>query len=132
MWKLIQLNMFKDNRGVLTWGEMPLELPFEVKRFYFLSDASEGIVRGRHAHLKLQQLLIVVSGSCDVFLSDGITSECLTLQKHGHALLIQSGVWRELTNFSSDCVCFVLASELYSEEDYIHNFDEFVSAQKRK
>ena len=105
-------------------------IPFEIKRVYYLYDIPSTATRGGHAHKQLQQILIAISGSFDVILKDGITEERVTLNKPNKGLLIESNTWRELENFSSGAVCLVLASQVFSEEDYIRDYDEFIASLK--
>lgn len=102
-------------------------VPFEVKRVYYLYDIPSTSKRGGHAHKKLNQLLIAISGSFDVVLKDGKERQVITMNKPDKGLLISNNMWRELENFSSGAVCLVLASEIYSEDDYIRNYKSFIS-----
>lgn len=104
-------------------------LPFEIKRVYYLYDIPCYANRGGHSHIKLQQVLIAISGSFDVILKDGISEKIITLNKPDKGLLIRNNIWRELGNFSSGAVCLVLASTTYNEEDYIRDFDEFLKSK---
>ncbi|AWG22090.1 hypothetical protein FFWV33_11490 [Flavobacterium faecale] len=101
-------------------------IPFAVNRVYYLYDIPSTSIRGGHSHKKLQQVLIAISGSFDVVLKNGKSTKRITLNKPDKGLLIKNNVWRELENFSSGAVCLVLASEVYSEEDYIRDFEEFL------
>ena len=105
----------KGNIGVLENDT----IPFEIKRVYYLFDVPTGAKRGGHAHKKLKQVLIAISGSFDVVLKDGKNKQIITLNRPDKGLLIENNCWRELENFSSGAVCLVLASEVYDEEDYI-------------
>lgn len=101
--------------------------PFDIKRVYYLFDVPSSAKRGGHAHKSLSQVLIALSGSFDVVLKDGNSTQTITLNKPDKGLLIDSTIWRELENFSSGSVCLVLASDVYKEDDYIRDYDEFIN-----
>ena len=105
-------------------------IPFDVKRVYYLFDIPSGSRCGGNAHKKLKQVLIAISGSFDVVLKDGKSKETITLNRPEKGLLIENNIWRELENFSSGSVCLVLASEEFSEDDYIRNYKEYLSFVK--
>ncbi len=121
----MKLNKIIDPRGNITFLEEKNHVPFDISRVYYLYDTPSGAERGGHAHYDLQQLIIAVSGSFDVIIDDGSNSERITLLRPDEGLLISSMIWRELKNFSGGAVCLVLASNLYSESDYIRSYDEF-------
>lgn len=121
-----KINNTKGNIGVIE-NET---IPFEVKRVYYLFDVPSGAKRGGHAHKKLKQVLIAISGSFDVVLKDGNSKEIITLNRPDKGLLIENNIWRELENFSSGSVCLVLASEEFSEDDYIRSYKEYLSFVK--
>ncbi len=121
-----KINNTKGNIGVIENDT----IPFDVKRVYYLFDVPSGAKRGGHAHKKLKQVLIAISGSFDVVLKDGKSKEIVTLNRPDKGLLIENNIWRELENFSSGSVCLVLASEEFSEEDYIRNYKEYLSFVK--
>ena len=114
-----------DERGSLIAIEQGYNAPFEIKRVYYLYDVPAGAERGGHAHKILQQFLVAISGSFDVILNDGKIETKVTLNKPYEGLLIKNKTWRELKNFSSGAVCLVLASEVFREDDYIRDFDDF-------
>jgi len=118
----------KGNIGVLENGT----IPFEIKRVYYLFDVPSGAKRGGHAHKRLKQVLIAISGSFDVVLKDGKNKQIITLNRPDKGLLIENNMWRELENFSSGAVCLVLASDVYDEKDYIRNYKEFKESQLNK
>ncbi|HQE33834.1 MAG TPA: FdtA/QdtA family cupin domain-containing protein [Flavobacterium alvei] len=122
--QLIEVPKAHDVRGNLSVIEGNT-IPFEIKRVYYLYDIPTASVRGGHAHKNLHQLLVALSGSFDVVLKDGNSQKVITLNKPNFGLLIPTGIWRELQNFSSGSVCLVLASAEFNENDYIRNFKEF-------
>ena len=99
--------------------------PFDVKRVYYLYDVPGGSERGGHAHKELHQLIIAASGCFDVILDDGRNKKIIELNRPYFGLLVVPGIWREIVNFSSGAICLVLASEKYSEADYIRDYSEF-------
>ena len=105
-------------------------IPFDVKRVYYLFDIPSGSRRGGHAHKKLKQVLIAISGSFDVVLKDGKSKETITLNRPEKGLLIENNIWRELENFSSGSVCLVLASDVFEEMDYIRDYETFLKSKK--
>lgn len=122
------INLEKNHRikGNITVIENRKLIPFDVKRVYYLYDVPGGIDRGGHAHKELSQLIIAAGGSFDVVLDDGKCKRTVTLNRPYQGLLIVPGIWRELVNFSSGSNCLVLASEIYSENDYIREYVDFI------
>ena len=118
-----------DGRGNLSVIENDV-LPFEIKRVYYLYDVPSDGTRGGHAHKELQQFLIALSGSFDVVLDDGKTRRSITLNRPNKGLLIPSGVWRELENFSAGAVCLSVVSAEYDENDYIREYSKFTSIKR--
>ena len=116
-----------DDRGQLIALEEYKDIPFSIKRVYYIFDVEPGVVRGYHAHKSLQQVLICVHGSCKVLLDNGKEKEVITLDRPCEGLYISNSMWREMFDFSKNAVLMVLASDLYDEDDYIRNYDEFIS-----
>lgn len=119
-----------DRQGNLTVVENTVNVPFDVKRIYYLYDVPGGESRGGHAHRGLHQLIVAASGSFTVTLDDGFVKRTFMLNRPYQGLLVVPGIWRTLDDFSSGAVCLVLASEGYSEEDYIRSYDEFIKIKK--
>tara|TARA_R100001132_G_C3268603_1_gene90930 strand:+ start:1483 stop:1893 length:411 start_codon:yes stop_codon:yes gene_type:complete len=115
-----------DGRGNLSVIEKAI-IPFEIKRVYYLYDVPSDSSRGGHAHIKLQQFLIALSGSFDVVLDDGREKQTITLNRPNKGLYIPNGIWRELDNFSAGAVCLSLVSDVYKEEDYIREYNQFLT-----
>ncbi|MDX7688321.1 FdtA/QdtA family cupin domain-containing protein [Aeromonas caviae] len=125
--KLIPLQAHGDDRGSLIALEEGKNIPFPVKRVYYLFNTKEGVSRGFHAHKALKQVAIAVRGSCRFVLDDGKERVEVLLDNPAQGLLIESFMWREMHDFSDDCVLMVLADQLYDESDYIRNYNEFIS-----
>ncbi|EGQ7695874.1 WxcM-like domain-containing protein [Vibrio vulnificus] len=115
-----------DERGNLIALEGMKDIPFEIKRIYYIFDTKQGVVRGLHAHRALKQVAIALKGSCRFLLDDGITKEEIILDCPTKGILIDSCLWREMHDFSKDCVLMVLASEHYDESDYIRDYQNFL------
>ncbi|MHA6280390.1 sugar 3,4-ketoisomerase [Salinimicrobium sp. CAU 1759] len=122
---IIKLHKIHNRAGNITIVEGNKHIPFDIKRIYYLYDIPGGENRGGHAHYNLKQLIVAASGSFNVLLDDGNNKKVVTLNRPDFGLLIIPGIWRELFEFSSGSVCMVLASEKYSEEDYIREYSEF-------
>jgi dTDP-4-dehydrorhamnose 3,5-epimerase-like enzyme len=112
--------------GTLTVIEKKDNLPFEVKRVYYICGAPQNLVRGRHAHRKLKRILFCPSGSCDFILDDGRERVTIKMRNRDHGLYIYGSLWLEFSNFSPDCVVICLASDEYDEVDYIRDYDQFL------
>ena len=102
------------------------DIPFAIKRVYYLYDTAEGVVRGKHAHKSLEQILVCIHGSCKVLLDNGTEKKVVFLEKPYEGLYIPNNIWREMFDFSEDAVLMVLASDFYQEEDYIRDYDKFL------
>ena len=125
--KLIDFHIFGDERGSLVSLEANKNIPFDIKRVYYIFDTKNDVVRGKHAHKNLQQILIAVSGSCKVLVDNKKEKQIFDLDNPAKGLYIENNVWREMFEFSKDCVLLVLASEIYNKEDYIYNYEEYKS-----
>jgi dTDP-4-dehydrorhamnose 3,5-epimerase-like enzyme len=128
--KHIQLKSCGDERGSLIALEEKANIPFEIKRVYYMFKTGEDVRRGFHAHKTLKQVAIAVRGSCKFLLNDGSEQIVVTLDHPAQGLLIESFMWREMFDFSPDCVLMVLADQIYDEADYVRNYDEFISLVK--
>lgn len=126
--RLIELPKIEDARGALTFIEAENHVPFKINRVYYLYDISGGATRAGHAHKKLQQVLIAVSGSFDVWLDDGKEKKCYPLNRSYFGLYVYPLTWRVIDNFSSGAVCLSIVSDFYDESDYYRNYDEFMRA----
>lgn len=124
--RIIQLKRITDPRGNLTVAEQFKDLPFSIKRAYWVYDVPAGESRGGHAHKNLYQFLIAVSGSFTVTLDNGTERKPFLLNHPWEGLLIGPNTWRTLDDFSSGAVCLCLASEEYDEEDYIRDYNDFI------
>jgi dTDP-4-dehydrorhamnose 3,5-epimerase-like enzyme len=126
--KLIDFTPLGDERGDLVAIEAERSIPFPVRRVYYLFGCRESVARGFHAHRALRQVAVCVSGSCRMLLDNGREKAEVVLDSPYRGLLIEGMVWREMHNFSADCVLLVLADQHYDESDYIRSHEEFVEA----
>lgn len=120
-------NIHGDHRGKLIAIESGHDIPFDIKRIFFIYGTKRDIARGQHSHHLTQQYLIAVSGSCKVTLDDGKTSWTFDLSEPNSGLLQDAMIWGTMHNFSDDCVLLVLASEHYDAADYINDYEEFLA-----
>ena len=130
--KMYQFPPHGDDRGQLIAIEEQKDLPFDVKRVYYIYDTLPGVRRGFHAHRNLQQILICVAGSCKIHLDNGCDTAEVTLDKPWEGLYIANDMWREMYDFTPGAVLLVLASEYYDEADYIRSYDAFMEMVKEK
>jgi dTDP-4-dehydrorhamnose 3,5-epimerase-like enzyme len=130
--KLINLPVLGDDRGALLSLESDISIPFDIKRVYYIYDTKHGVSRGFHAHKRLKQVAIAICGSCRFRLDNGKEQESVILNNPAQGLLIESFMWREMHDFSADCVLMVLADQLYDESDYIRDYDYFLSVAKNE
>jgi hypothetical protein len=126
--RIIDLPKISDPRGNLTFIEGSSQVPFSIRRVYYLYDVPGGAERGGHAHKNLHQLIVAMSGSFDVVLDDGRERKRFHLNRSYYGIYVCPMIWRELDNFSSGSVCLVLASNLYEESDYYREYGEFIQA----
>jgi dTDP-4-dehydrorhamnose 3,5-epimerase-like enzyme len=126
--RIIELPRISDPRGNLTFIESNRHVPFDISRIYYLYDVPGGETRGGHAHRKLEQFVIAVSGSFDVVVRDATATKRFFLHRSYYGLYIPRMVWREMENFSSGSCCLVLASDFYDESDYYRDYDAYVRA----
>lgn len=116
-----------DERGQLVALEEYKDIPFGIKRVYYMYDTVEGVVRGKHAHKTLEQILVCIHGSCKILLDDGKEKKIVPLEKPYEGLYVSNSMWREMYDFSEDAVLMVLASDVYKEEDYIRDYEQFLA-----
>lgn len=121
-----------DHRGQLIALEEYKDIPFTIKRVYYMYDTGKEVRRGFHAHKSLEQILICIHGSCKILLDNGKEKKIVLLEKPYEGLYIANDMWREMYDFSEDAVLMVLASEVYDETDYIRNYDEFLQFINQK
>ena len=128
-YEFIKIPVVEDTRGNLGFIQNDI-LTFDFKRVYYLFDVPSSAFRGGHAHIEQQEVLIALSGSFEVVLDDGFEKKTILLNKPSLGLLIPTGIWRELQNFSSGAVCLVLASDVFEESDYIRDYLQFLETKK--
>lgn len=129
---MIELSKHHASQGNISVVENNRDIPFDVKRVYYLYDVPGGESRGAHAHKELSQLIVAASGSFSVTLDDGEVKRTFLLNRPYQGLYIVPGIWRTLDDFSSGSVCMVLASQGYDEEDYIRNYQDFLDIKRNK
>lgn len=123
---IIEFQRHGDERGHLVALEENKEIPFTIRRVYYMYGTGKGVRRGYHAHKSLKQILVCVHGACTIHLDDGIECAEVRLQDPAEGLYVDNNMWREMYDFTDDAVLLVLASELYDESDYIRNYQEFI------
>ncbi|MFZ4796722.1 MAG: sugar 3,4-ketoisomerase [Bacteroidia bacterium] len=123
--QIIELPKFLDPRGNLSFIESEKNIPFKIKRTYWIYDVPGGEKRGGHAYYELEEFIVALSGSFDVVLNDGIKEHRFHLNRSYHGLLVPKMMWRSLENFSTNSLALVLANNDYNEKDYLRNFDDF-------
>lgn len=126
MFELIKFDIIGNSSGNLVSLEGQKNIPFEIKRVYYIWGASKNDIRGKHSHKNLEQIIICLSGECEFLLNNGSSTCTIKLNKPDEGLYLKSNIWREFYNFSKDCVLMILASNYYEEDDYIRNFSDFL------
>lgn len=127
----VELQALGDARGGLVVAEAQKNIPFEIKRVYWIRGTKLGVERGFHAHKDLRQVAVAVSGSCEMILDDGEQSEVVLLNSPAEGVLIRPLVWHYMRNFTEDCVLLVFADDCYDESDYIRSYQEFLKMARR-
>ncbi|EAI7112088.1 TPA: WxcM-like domain-containing protein [Campylobacter coli] len=125
-YKILNFNAKSDNRGSLIALENLKEIPFEIKRIYYIYDTKPEFPRGAHAHRELEQVLIMMDGSCELVLNDGKNIKNIILNRPDMGIFIGKNMWREMKNFSYGAKLLVLASDFYNEKEYIRDYEEFL------
>ncbi len=126
---VIDFNILGDERGSLISLEQNKNIPFDIKRVYYIFGTPTGISRGFHAHKKLKQLATCIQGSCTILMDDGLTKESIVLDSPSKGLIIDVMQWHEMHDFSDDCILMVLANDYYDEIDYIRDYNAFLEAK---
>ena len=129
--KLINLPKYEDPRGNLTYIEEFQNIPFEIKRVYWIYDVPGGQVRGGHAFIEQKEFIVALSGSFDVIINDGRNQQLFSLKRSYYGLYIPNGLWREMNNFSTNSVAMVLSSTYYNSNDYLREFNTFQKWSKK-
>ncbi len=124
--KLEEFKVLGDHRGQLVALEAHRQIPFDVKRVFYIYGTQEGVPRGNHSHYKTKQFLVAVNGSCKVTLDNGKEKETFDLDKPNMGLFQDALIWGSMHDFSNDCVLMVLANEYYDASDYITDYDKFL------
>lgn len=123
--KIIELPKFLDSRGNLSFAENYSQIPFEIKRTYWIYDVPGGESRGGHAYYRNNEFIIALSGGFDVIVDDGYNKNIFTLNRSYYGLYIPAGLWREMNNFSTNSLALEFGSEHFSMEDYIRDYELF-------
>ncbi len=125
-YRLINFSPIGDDRGSLVSLESLRNIPFEIKRVYYIYDTHPNQERGKHAHKKLEQAIICLHGSCTIILDDGKKRESIAMNRPDVGLYVGKNIWREMRDFSKGCVLMILANKYYDEKEYIRDYDEFL------
>ncbi|OLS62079.1 sugar 3,4-ketoisomerase [Pseudomonas putida] len=125
---LVEVQILGDERGHLNVLEANRNIPFDIRRVYYLTGTQPGVARGFHAHKELEQMAVCVAGSCRMIMDDGRRSEEVILDSPAKVLHVGKMVWHEMHDFTEDCVLLVLANDYYDESDYIRSYEQFLQA----
>lgn len=128
--KIVELPKFLDARGNLSFAENYKQIPFEIKRTYWIYDVPGGEDRGGHAFIKNQEFIIALSGAFDVIVDDGENKKTFSLNRSYFGLFVPAGLWRTMENFSTNSFALEFGSEHYSKEDYIRDYSQFLKLKK--
>ena len=128
----IEFSIHGDERGKLIAVEGGKDLNFQIGRIYYIYDTCEHVIRGKHAHMALHQVMLCVSGSCDVLIDNGREREVVKLNSPNRGIYINNLVWREMMSFSPNCVLLVIVDRPYDPDDYIFDYDAFVRLANEK
>ncbi len=126
LFELINFNILGDEKGKLISLEENKNIPFNIKRVYYIFGTLENVRRGFHAHYKIEQMAVCIKGSCKFLMDNGKIKDVVTLNNNYTGLLIPPMIWHEMFDFSPDCVLMVLADDYYYESDYIRNYNDFI------
>lgn len=129
--KTVQLQDYSDDRGSLIALEDQKNVPFQIRRIYYIFNTKDAVSRGFHAHKNLTQMVIAIRGSCRFVLDDGSKRSEIVMNNPAQGVLVESLMWREMHEFSDDCILMVLASSHYDESDYIRNYEQFIESVKQ-
>lgn len=129
--KTIKFQIMGDERGCLISLEQYKNIPFNIKRVYYIFGTKKGIIRGKHSHKNLKQIVVCISGSCKFLLDDGKKKNIIELNSPDTGLYIGKNIWREMFDFSHDCVLMVLANDYYNENEYIRDYKKFLETLKK-
>ena len=130
--KLIQLPKIVDPRGNLSFFEFPNQLPFNINRVYWIYDVPGGEIRGSHAYKEQHEIIIALSGSFDVEIDNGISIERYSLNRSYYGLYVPNLLWRTMQNFSTNSLALVISSSVYNDQDYIRDYNEFITLKKSR
>ncbi len=128
--QIIELPRFLDERGNLSFVEQRNHVPFEIKRTYWIYDVPGGENRGGHAYRDNEEFIISLSGCFDVIIDDGKQKRKFTLNRSYYGLYVPKGMWREMDNFSTNSFALILSSTVYSKEDYVRDYSEFIKLKQ--